>query len=149
MSGANISHKIYSGNVPALNAVLNGEAQMMFVTMGAVLPELKAGKLKGLAVTGDKRFELLPDLPTVSEAGLKGYESVAMTGFFAPLNTPPAIVKRLNEEIARVLNSPESKKALLDRGVQVDASSPEYLTAKMQSEMARLGPIIKAAGIRD
>ena len=149
MTGANIGHKVYSGNVPALNAVLSGETQMMFVTMGAVIPEIKAGKLRGLAVTGDKPFELLPDLPTVASSGLAGFEAVAMTGFFAPKNTPPAVIKRLNEEMARVLNTPEAKKALLDRGVQIVASSPEELTAKMTSEMNRLGKVIKDAGIKD
>ena len=149
MSGTNIGHRICSGNAPALNAVVSGAAQMMFVTMGAVIPEIRAGHLRGLAVTSDKRFELLPDLPTVAEQGLPGFESTAMTGILAPLNTPPAIIKRLNEEMARVLNSPEAKKALMERGVDVVASSPDCLTARMTSEMARLGPVIKAAGIRD
>jgi tripartite-type tricarboxylate transporter receptor subunit TctC len=149
MSGARIGHKIYSGNVPALNAVLAGESQMMFVTMGAAIPEIRAGRLRGLAVTGDKRFALLPDLPTVAEC-LPGFELAAMTAIVAPLTTPPAIIRRLNEEMARVLNSPEAKKALLDRGVDVVASKPDDLTAKVTSEMARLGPVIhKAAGIRD
>ena len=80
---------------------------------------------------------------------MPGFESAAITTILAPLNTPPAIIRRLNEEMARVLNSPEAKKALLDRGVEVVASTPEDLTAKMTSEMARLGPVIKVAGIRD
>jgi tripartite-type tricarboxylate transporter receptor subunit TctC len=149
MAGVDIVRTIYQGNGPALRALIGGEAQLMFATSGAVTPHIKSGRLRALAVTSEKPSQLLPELPTVAASGLPGYESVAMTGIFAPAKTSGAIISRLNQEIARVLNTTDVRQRLFNSGVEVVASSPEQLTAKMKSEMARLGKVIREAGIRD
>ncbi len=149
MAGVNIVRTIYKGNEPALKALLEGEAQMMVGVPGALMPHVKSGRLRALAVTSENPSTLHPELPTVAASGLPGYESVAMTGIFAPAKTPAAVISRINQEIARVLNGADAKQQLLGFGLEVVASSPEQLTVKMKSEMTRLGKVIKDAGIRD
>jgi tripartite-type tricarboxylate transporter receptor subunit TctC len=149
MAGINIVRINYKGNEPALKALLGGEAQMMVGVPGALMPHANAGRLRALAVTSENPSTLHPELPTVAASGLPGYESVAITGIFAPAKTPAALISRINQEIARVLNGADAKQQLLGFGLEVVASSPEQLTAKMKSEMTRLGKIIKDANIRD
>ena len=149
MSGVYIVRRIYNGNGPAIKALREGEAQLMFATAGLVKPHVAAGRLRALAVTSERESELIPGLPTVAASGLPGYESVAMTGIFAPAQTPALIIGFLNREIARVLHQADAKQRLLDSGVEVVASTPESLTSKMKSEMTRLGKVIRDAGIRD
>src|SRR5262245_26516195 len=138
----------YKGNSPALNALFAGEVQMMIVTAGTVTPHLKSGRLRALAVTSPQPTPLAPGLPTIAAAGLPGYESLQIYRVFAPAKVPAAIVKRLNEEIVRVLATPDVRDKFLANGMEVVGSTPQVLAATMKSEIARIGRVIKDAGIR-
>jgi tripartite-type tricarboxylate transporter receptor subunit TctC len=148
MAGVEVVHIPYKGSGPAVLALLGGQTQFMFPSAGAAAPHVKSGKLRALAVTASEPSALAPGLPTVSESGLPGYESVQMSGLFAPAKTPAAIIRRLNQEIVRFLNTPEAKERFLNSGVEVVASSPEQFAAKVKSEVNRMGKVIKA-GIRE
>jgi tripartite-type tricarboxylate transporter receptor subunit TctC len=104
--------------------------------------------LKALAVTGSERSALFPGIPTVAESGLPGFESGSMVGILAPAKTPEAIIKRLNQEIVRLLNTPEVKERFFNNGTEAKGSTPEEFAAKIKSEMSRLGKVIKDVGIR-
>ena len=149
MTGVNIVRVPFKGNAPALNALIGGQIQLMFATAGSVAPHLKSGRLRALAITSAQPSPLAPGLPTVAAAGLPGYESISIYGVFAPARTSPAIVKRLNEEIVRVLARADVKEKFLASGVESVGSSPELLAATMKSEIARMGKVIRDAGIRE
>ncbi len=148
MTGVDIVRVSFRGNAPALNALIGGQIQVMFATTGSVAPHLHAGRLRALAVTSAQPSALAPGLPTVASAGLPGYESIQIYGVFAPTGTPAAIVKRLNQEIVRVLGRTDVKERFLASGVETVGSSPGELAATMKSEIVRVGRVIKEAGIR-
>ena len=148
MAGVNIVRINYKGTGPALTALVGGEVQLMFPTAASVTPHVKSGRLKALAVTSAEPSVLAPGLPTVA-AVIPGYQSVSIHGLFAPAKTPMTIVRRLNVEIVRLLNRADVKEKLFSSGLQAVGSSPEQLGAAMKSEMARLGKVIKDAGIRN
>ena len=148
IAAINIVHVPYKGGGPALFALIGGEAQLMFPNAGAVAPHARSGRLRALAVGSTHSSALFPELPTVAAAGLPGYEAVSMVSMFAPPKTPAAIIGRLNQEIVRVLNRAEVKEKFIGAGVETAGSSPEQLAATMKSEMARLGKVIRDAGIR-
>ena len=147
MAGVNIVRINYKGAGPAVIGTLGGEVQVMFPTAAAGMRYVKAAQLRALAVTSIEPSELAPGLPTVAAAGLAGYESVATTGLFVPVKTPPVIVKRLNQEVMRVLQMPTIKQRLFDAGVEVVGGAPDVLTTTMKSELKRLGKVIREAGI--
>ncbi len=146
-TGVNMVHVPYKSAGPAITAVIGGEVQLMFATTGAVAPFMKTDKVRVLAVTTAQPTALVPGVPTVSGT-VPGYEAVSMVSVFAPQKTPAALINRLNREIAQVLNKPEMKERLFTAGVEVVASSPQELDAKLKSEIARLGKVIKELGIR-
>jgi tripartite-type tricarboxylate transporter receptor subunit TctC len=148
MAGINIVRITYQGTGPALNAVIAGEVQLLMSNAGPALPFVKSGRLKALAVTSAEPSALVPGLPTVAASGLPGYESGNASALFAPAKTPEAIIKRLNQEVLRVLNRPDVKEKFFSTGVEVVGSSPEELTRMIKSEMARIGKVIKEGGIR-
>jgi tripartite-type tricarboxylate transporter receptor subunit TctC len=148
MAGVDIVPVPYKGNAPGLNALVGGHVQLMFPTAGSVTQLVNSGRLKALAVTSAERSTVLPGMPTVAEAGVPGFEAVAIYGAFAPARTPAPVISRLNQEIVRVLNNADVKKRLLDAGVEVVGSTPEQLSAKVKGEMTRIGKEIKSAGIR-
>jgi tripartite-type tricarboxylate transporter receptor subunit TctC len=148
MAGIDIVYVPYKGGSPALIALMAGQVQLMFPTAGTVAPHLCSGRLRALAVTSAKRSPLFPDLPTVAETGLPGYESVARFAVLAPAKTPPAIVKRLNEEIVKVLALPDVRERFNRSGIETVGSTAAQLAATMKSEMATTGKALKAAGIR-
>ena len=113
------------------------------------LSVIKAGRLRALAVTTLERVAYYPDLPTMSESGLKGFESVSLHGVFAPAKTSPAIVTRLNVAIGQVLSQPEVRERLMGSGVEALTGPPSALAAAMNKEIAQMGKVIRAAGIRD
>jgi len=129
--------------------VISGQVQVMFLSPGAVTALIKSGKLRALAVTGTGASALFPGLPTVAASGVPGYESSAYFGLFAPAKTPAAIVARLNQEVARVLNAPDVKAKFFDAGMEIVASSPEDFAAMLKSEITKWSRIIKKAGIGD
>ena len=133
---------------PALTALIGGESQLMFPSAGSVTAHLRSGKLKGLAVTSSEPSALVPGLPTVAASGLPGYESSLVLGVFAPSSTPVRLITQLNQEIVKVLRAPDIKEKLFNTGVEVVAGSPSQFATRVQSEMKRLGKLIREAGIR-
>jgi tripartite-type tricarboxylate transporter receptor subunit TctC len=148
MTGANIVSINYKGTGPAINALIAGEVHVMFANATIATPHIKAGKVKALAVGSLERSPLLPDLPTLVASGLTGFESVVVQAIVAPANTPRALVARINQEIARVLNRPEVKDRHFSIGVETVASAPEDLAVMMKADIARWGKVIRDLGIR-
>jgi tripartite-type tricarboxylate transporter receptor subunit TctC len=139
----------YKGAGPALNALLGGEVDLMFPTAGSAAIHTKLGKLRALAVTSSKPSPLAPGLPTVSDAGLPGYESIAPFGIFTPSGTPPQIVQRLQEEIGRAVNRSDIKQRFLDSGVEVVGSTADELATVMRSDIQTISQLVKnEAGLR-
>jgi tripartite-type tricarboxylate transporter receptor subunit TctC len=147
MAGVNIVHVSYQGGGPAVTALMGGEVQLLFSLAATATPHVRSGKLRALAVSSAQPSALAPDLPTVAMT-LPGYEAGSMTGMFAPAKTPQAIINRLNQEIVRFLKTPETKEKFLSAGIEPVGSSPAESGAKMKSEMAALGKVIKDAGIK-
>jgi len=148
MAGVAIVNVNYKGTGPALNALIANEVQVMFVNPAIASPHIKSERVRALAVASLGPSPLMPDLPTVAAAGLPGFESVVLQGMFAPAGTPPARVTLLSREIAKVLNRPDVKERHFNTGVETVASTPEELVARIKSEMAKWGKVIKDAGIR-
>jgi len=148
MAGVNIVHVPYKGDAPAITALISGEVQLVFTDAGLVAPHVKSGKLRGLAVSSAEPSELAPGLPTVAASGLPDYEATAMTGIFAPGKTPRAIIDRLNQEIVRFIKRTEVKEKFFNAGADTVGSSPEQFAATIKSEIARMGKVIKDAGIK-
>ena len=148
LAGVNIVMIPYKGGGPALNGLIGGEAQLMFPNAGAVNPHIRSGRVRALAVSTAKPSPLYPDLPTIAVV-VPGYDTAAVICVFAPARTPAPIVNLLNREIARALNRAEVKERLSNLGAEVLASSPAELTAYMRTDMARMGKVIKDAGIHE
>lgn len=148
MAGLDIVSIPYKGSGPALNDLIGGQVQLAFFPSAAAVPHIKSGRLKALAVTSLEPTALAPGLPPLA-ATVAGYEAVSITGVFAPARTPVTIVNRVNQEIARVLNQPDTKEKFFNAGVEVVGSSPAQFAAKLKSEMTRWGKVIKDAGIRE
>lgn len=148
MAGIRLERIAYKGVGPALNDVISGQVQIMFATTAAGMPHVKSGRLRALGVTSAQPSALVPGLPTIAASGLPGYESVNTHGLFAPVNTPAAVIRRLNQETARYLNLPDTKERFLNAGVETVGSTPEAFIAAIKSDIALWGKIIKEAGIR-
>ncbi len=149
MAGVNITRIPYKGGAPAINDLVAGQVQLMFGASLAVAQHVQSGRLRALAVTSAKPSALAPGLPTVAEAGVPGYASVAIFGVLAPAKTLPALIERLNREIVGVLHQPTVKERLFNAGSEVVASTPQAFDAAIKAEIATLGKLIKDAGIRD
>jgi len=147
MADIKMVHIPYKGSGPATTELLAGQVQMRFSSIPPVLLHVRNGRLRALAVTSAKRFSLLPDLPTVAET-LPGFDVESWYGVFAPTGTPPAIIKKLNAEIAAALSSPEIKALLATDGSEVVASSPEYFGKVIRAEFARWAPVVKESGAK-
>ena len=148
LANINITHIPYKGSAPAINDLLGGQVMMMFDNIPSALPHIKAGKLRALATTGAKRDPSLPELPTISEAGLSGYESGVWFGISVPANTPRDIVNKLNAEIVKGAKSPEFVKRMTDLGYIIYGTSPEAMADMNKAEVLRWGPIVKASGAK-
>ena len=148
MAGVNIVHVPSKGSPLAIIALVSGEVHLTFTDAGLVVPHVKSGKFKALAVTSAQPSALFPGLPTVAASGLPGYEAGGMTGLWAPAKTPGAIVNRLNQEIVRVLNLPDVKERFMNAGVETVGNSPAQFAAIIKSDMARTAKTIKDAGIK-
>ena len=148
MAGVNIVRIQYKGSGPVIPALIGGEVQLTIQDVGNVVPQMKSGKVRALAVTSAEPSALAPGLPTVAASGLPGFEAIGQTGIFAPAKTPAAIIKRLNQEIVRFLNRADVKERFLAFGEEVVASSPEQLAATIKSDVAKWGKLIKDAGIK-
>lgn len=147
LANINITHVPYRGTGPAVTDLLSGQVQMTISVIAAVLPHVKAGKLRALAVTGRTRSLAAPDIPTLAEAGVKNYEFTTWYGIQMPAQTPRPIVNRLNTEIARVLQLPELRDRYAASGLDAVASTPEEFGALIRSEITKWATVIKAAGV--
>jgi tripartite-type tricarboxylate transporter receptor subunit TctC len=147
MTSTDIVRVNYKGASQALADLIAARVQLMFAVPGSSLPHVKAGRLRALAVTSAEPSPLVPGLPTVA-ATVPGFESASYLSIFAPAGTPAAIVKRLNQEIVRVLQTPEVKSKFLARGMETAGSTPEALAALVKKDLATIGKVITAAGIR-
>jgi tripartite-type tricarboxylate transporter receptor subunit TctC len=138
----------YKGAAPAITDVLGGQIDMASLSVASGLPQVKAGNLKGLAVTSSQRSPVLPDVPTVAELGYKGFEAVGFLGILAPKGTPAAIITRLNAEIVKVLQQSDLKKQLVDQGSEAHPSTPVEFGTLIKSETAKWKVIADKAGIK-
>jgi tripartite-type tricarboxylate transporter receptor subunit TctC len=148
MAGVQMVHVPYKGLAPALTDLLSGEVQLMFSSMVAILPHIKAGKLRALATTGAKRDPALPDLPTIAEAGIPGYESGVWFGLMVAAGTPKEIIAKLNAAAVQATKSPEFVKRMTDLGYNIIPGTPEDMVAMNKAEIARWTPIVKASGAK-
>ena len=148
MAGVDMQHIPYKGSPPALQDVVGGQVTMTFDNITTAWPLAKAGKLKALAVTTAKRSEIAPDVPTLTESGLPGFEVGSWQGVFAPAGTPPAIVKRLNTEIVKILALPEVREKLGALGAEIVADSPDDFAAIVKAEVVKWSDVVKKSGAR-
>jgi tripartite-type tricarboxylate transporter receptor subunit TctC len=138
----------FKGGGPADVAVISGECQVTFGNVSQQIGYLRANRLRALAITSSERSPILPDLPTVAEAGVPGYEFVTWHGFLAPAGTPRTIVAQLNDQMKKVLTAPGDAGMWRERGLDVVASTPERFAAHLQSEQEKWGRVIKERGIK-
>jgi tripartite-type tricarboxylate transporter receptor subunit TctC len=148
MAGINMVHVPYKGGVPALIDTIAGAAAVTFITTVQGLPQLKAGKVKTYGVTSKKRAAVLPDVPTIAEAGVPGFESVVWYGVLAPAKTPQPIVARLNSEITRILNTKEISARIAQQGGEALAGSAEDLGKLMREDYKKWAAVAKQAGVK-
>ena len=146
MTGINIVHVAYKGLTPAFNDVVAGQVPMMIPGVVTALPQHKTGRLRILATTGAKRTSATPDIPTIAEAGVPGYEFDSWTGFLAPAGTPPEIISRLHAEVVRITRLPETRERL--PGFEFIGSSPQEFGDYIKANIARIGKVVRDAGIR-
>ena len=148
LTGTDILHVPYKGSGPAVTDLLAGQVNMMFDNIPSSLPHIKAGKLRALATTGAKRDPALPDLPTLAEAGVRGYESGVWFGLSVPAGTPREIIVKLNAAALQAARSPEFAKRMTDLGYNLIPSTPEQMAAMLKAELVRWAPIVKSSGAK-
>ncbi len=140
------THVPYKGSGPAIIDLIGNQVPFGFESMLVALPQVKGGKLRAIAMTASKRSPLIPDVPTMAEAGVPGYESIAWYGVMAPKGTPAPIVNRLNSEMRKALSAPDSAKWLAEQGSADVAGTPEQFGAFIKAEIAKWGRVVKASG---
>lgn len=148
MTGSFVVHIPFNGAPPAALSLASGDTQMLFTIPTVIMPQVKAGRVKALAVTSAQRFPLLPDLPTVAESGLPGFESIAWNGILVPAGTPRDIIDRLNREIDAALKQPDVKTRLNNAGLEVAGGTPEAFKTLMASEAKKWSEIIRKTGAK-
>jgi tripartite-type tricarboxylate transporter receptor subunit TctC len=148
LSGIDVVHVPYRGGAPALSDLVGGQLSFMIENMPGTMPYARAGNLRALAITSPHRSQLAPELPTMAEAGVPGYEMSGWNGIFAVKGTPPEIVVRLHSEVAKILRTPEVRQELAALGAEPVGDTPEEFAAFIRSEKARWGKIIHEKGIR-
>lgn len=144
----NMLHVPYRGSPAAVIDLISGRADVMFGLVPVLLPYIKDGRLRALAMTGTRRNALLPDIPTVDEAALPGYEVVSWEGILAPAGTPRELIAKLNSAIAAIMNAPEMKDLWAAKGVETVTGTPEAFAARLREDYVKTGALIKAAGVK-
>ena len=147
-AGIDVVHVPYKGGAPAVADLIAGQVQMLFVSIPSVLPHVRAGKLKAIAVSSAKRSASAPDIPTVAESGYPDFEYSNWNALFAPAATPPQIVRKMNAEIVRILDDPEVKRRLTSLGADPAADTPAALAQYMRNDHERWKKVIRTAGLR-
>ncbi len=147
-TGASITSVAYKGGGPAMVSLAGNETQLSFATPPSAMPHVKGGRLRAIGVTSDKRSPALPDLGTISEAGLAGFNVVAWIGLFAPAKTPDAIINRLHEESAKILRLPDVKDIVMNMGAETGGATPKEANAIVREETAMWAKVVKRAGVK-
>jgi tripartite-type tricarboxylate transporter receptor subunit TctC len=148
MTGIDMLHVPYKGSTAAHPDLIGGRTSMMFDTVAAIAPQVKGGTVRALAVTTPKRSSVFPDLPTMNEAGLKGYETSTWGGLLAPAGTPKDVIAKLNAEVDKALAAPDVREKLATAGIEPGGGTPAAFAAFIQAEMARWAKVAKDAGIQ-
>lgn len=148
MTGAEMTHVPFKGTVNAMQGFVSGDVQVAFDTVTAILPQARAGKVRVLAITSKDRSPAAPDVPTLVESGVPGFDVSTWFAFFVPAGTPPATTEKINVDVVRILRTKEMSERLLGFGMNVIASSPEQLAAHVTSEIARWGKVVREANIK-
>jgi tripartite-type tricarboxylate transporter receptor subunit TctC len=148
MAGLQMTHIPYKGSGPMQIDLMSGQVNMSFDNLSAAMAQIKAGRLRALAVTGTSRSPMLPDVPTVAEEGLPGYEATSWNGVFAPAGTPKDIIEKLNRELNAILASPETRKFFAEQGGEAGGGTPEQLGAFVRSETAKWSKVVKESGAK-
>lgn len=147
-TGTNLSHIAYKGSAPAVTDIVAGRVDLLFDAVVTSLPFVKDGRLRALAVAAPERSAVLPNVPTMAEAGFPGVDGDQWFGMFVPAGTPAAVVRRLNEEFIKAVRSPDILKSLTDRGLDVFTNTPEEFAALIKQDAIRLGKLVRESGIR-
>lgn len=147
-TGAQLVHVPYKGGAPAMVDLVAGHVQLMFATMAVAVGPVKAGRLRALGVTSSKRYPLMPELPTIAEAGVPGYEAAFWFGVFVPQGSPREIIARLNGEVRSALQAPEIQQRLLESGLIATGSTPEEFAAFVQAESRKWAKLVKERGLK-
>jgi tripartite-type tricarboxylate transporter receptor subunit TctC len=148
MSGINIVHVPYKGTGPAITDAVGGHVEVIISGIAAILPQIRSGKLRALGVTSAKRSAILPDVPTIAEAGLPGYENTSWHGVLTPTGTPQAVVARIHEGIARALDNAEVRERFSSQGAEAVGLPPQQFAKFLAADIAKIGKLIKSAGIK-
>ena len=148
MAGVDIIHVPYKSSSQSMTDMITGRMDMQFATIAPSLPNIHAGLLRALVTSGKKRSTVLPEVPTVAEAGIAGYEASLWVSFVMPPATPPAIVRRLNREVNEILESAEGKEALVAQGLEPEPGPPEALTERIRSDIEKWRGVVAKAGIK-
>jgi tripartite-type tricarboxylate transporter receptor subunit TctC len=148
MAGVEMTHVPYKGAAPAVIDLLAGHVSLMFDNLASALPNIKATRVRALAVTTLQRSSLLPQLPTISEAGLRGFDVSTWFGIFAPAGTPPEIIAKLHGEIVRILHTPDTRERLATLGAEPVGNKPNEFAAFIKTEIPKYAKIIKASGAK-
>ncbi|SDM08699.1 Tripartite-type tricarboxylate transporter, receptor component TctC [Oryzisolibacter propanilivorax] len=147
-AGTRLQHIPYKGSAPAMSDLLGGQVQLMFSDAPTALPHIKSGRVKVLGVASRQRSPMLPQVPTVAESGLPGYEAYSWTALFAPAGTPPAVLARINADFQTAFNDPAVRQRLLDAGAEADPGTQQQLRQRLRAEMDKWARVIRTAGIQ-
>ena len=148
MTQAPLTHVPYKGGGPAAVALMGGEIAMIFGEPATIIQHVRSGKMKAIAVTSAKRALAMPELPTMQESGIAGYDVNSWNGMLAPAGTPSAIIQRLNTEFNKIISAPEMKKRMIDNGYEPVGGAPEKFGEFIRAEIAKWAPVVKSANIR-
>jgi len=148
MAGVEMTHVPYKGAAPAMTDLIGGRIDLMFDNLASSLAQVKAGKIRAIAVTTAQRSPLAPELPTIAESGLPGFDINTWFGLFVPARTPPDVVARLHDEFVKALSAPEVRSRMLELGAEPVGSTPQQFAAYIESEAAKYARIIKASGAK-
>jgi tripartite-type tricarboxylate transporter receptor subunit TctC len=147
MAGVKLVHVPFKGNAEGINAMLGGHVKVYFALVPAVIQHVRAGTLRAIAVTTEKRLATLPDVPTIAELGFPGYEISSWQGLFAPAGTPAEVVARINGEAVRMVNAPEVRQRMAHEGAEPVGSTPDQFAGRVKSEIAKWGKVMRDAGL--